>query len=434
MLGINADRRGRARVRDRLRARRPRGRLRGAHLLAEPGHGARAHPDVVPHHHRGRPRAASPAPCSPGCSSACSSPSARVLFGRGGGVRARLRRDDRRAGLPPRRAARQGVKRGLLGLLIAALALLPPLGEPYVLHVAIVVLIHVVYAQALYVIMRMGYLSFGHAGYIALGGYTSALLATKLDVSARGSASSRAALVAAALRVGARHGHAEAARHLLQPVGVRLRRGRERRLPRLRRLRRPRRHRRRAAAGVLRHAAQHATCSSTTSSSSSRWCRSFFLYRLQWTRFGFTLLALRTRDTEALAESIGIDAARHKTLAFVVSCFFCGLMGAVHVPLPALRQPLRLHVLPLHGPDGLRHGRRARQLLGADARHRAAHRARRAALRRGLLQEPRLRGRAARRHPRAARRAHLAAARLPRAAGASARLPAAARRPSTRER
>ena len=56
----------------------------------------------------------------------------------------------------------------------------------------------------------------------------------------------------------------------------------------------------------------------------------FFLYRLQWTRFGFTL-ALRTSATEALAESIGINAARHKTPAFVVSCFFCGLMGAVHV-------------------------------------------------------------------------------------------------------
>jgi len=32
------------------------------------------------------------------------------------------------------------VKRGLLGLLIAALVALPPLGEPYVLHVAITVL------------------------------------------------------------------------------------------------------------------------------------------------------------------------------------------------------------------------------------------------------------------------------------------------------
>ena len=65
-----------------LRPRRRRGRLRGARLLAEPGHGARAHPDVVSHHHRGRPRAASPAPCSPGCSWACSSRSAPSSSGR----------------------------------------------------------------------------------------------------------------------------------------------------------------------------------------------------------------------------------------------------------------------------------------------------------------------------------------------------------------
>src|SRR5258706_6061827 len=70
----------------------------------------------------------------------------------------------------------------LAGVLIALVAL-PPLAEPYLLHVAIVVLINAVYAEALYAIMRMGYLSFGHAGYIAVGAYTSALLATRLGVS-----------------------------------------------------------------------------------------------------------------------------------------------------------------------------------------------------------------------------------------------------------
>ena len=75
------------------------------------------------------------------------------------------------------------VKAAALVVLLVALVALPPLAEPYVLHVAIVVLINAVYAEALYVIMRMGYLSFGHAGYIALGAYTSALLATKLGVS-----------------------------------------------------------------------------------------------------------------------------------------------------------------------------------------------------------------------------------------------------------
>jgi len=75
------------------------------------------------------------------------------------------------------------VKAAALAAVLVALVALPPLAEPYVLHVAIVVLINVVYAQALYVIMRMGYLSFGHAGYIALGAYTSALLSLRLGVS-----------------------------------------------------------------------------------------------------------------------------------------------------------------------------------------------------------------------------------------------------------
>jgi len=38
----------------------------------------------------------------------------------------------------------------------------------------------------------------------------------------------------------------------------------------------------------------------------------------------------RVVTAEALAESVGIASARHKTLAFVASCFFCGLMGAIH--------------------------------------------------------------------------------------------------------
>src|SRR5262249_13207407 len=75
------------------------------------------------------------------------------------------------------------MKAAALAVVLACLVALPPLAEPYILHVAIVVLINVVYAEALYVIMRMGYLSFGHAGYIALGAYTSALLATRFGVS-----------------------------------------------------------------------------------------------------------------------------------------------------------------------------------------------------------------------------------------------------------
>jgi branched-chain amino acid transport system permease protein len=212
---------------------------------------------------------------------------------------------------------------------LAALVLLPPLGEPYVLHVAIVVLIHVVYAQALYVIMRMGYLSFGHAGYIALGGYTSALLATTLGVSpwlgfvagglvaglfawGLGSVTLKLRGIYFSLSVFA---FAEVVNAVFRafevfggPAGIAA-------VPR---------------PGLFgtrlnTHLQFYYVVLAVTLVSV------IFLYRLQWTRFGFTLLSLRTPATEALAESIGINAARHKTLAFVVSCFFCGVMGAVHV-------------------------------------------------------------------------------------------------------
>lgn len=221
------------------------------------------------------------------------------------------------------------MKRALLAIVLAALVLLPPFGAPYVLHVAIVVLIHVVYAQALYVIMRMGYLSFGHAGYIALGGYTSALLATHLGVTpwigfiagavvsglfawALGAVTLKLRGIYFSLSVFAFAEVVNAVFRAFEVFG--------------------------GPAGLA--AVPRPVLFGTKLNTHLQFyyvvlvvalVSLFFLYRLQWTRFGFTLLALRTRETEALAESIGINAARHKTLAFVASCFFCGLMGAVHV-------------------------------------------------------------------------------------------------------
>jgi branched-chain amino acid transport system permease protein len=220
------------------------------------------------------------------------------------------------------------VKLGALAVLLLALVALPPLAEPYILHVAIVVLINVVYAEALYVIMRMGYLSFGHAGYIALGAYTSALLATKLGASvwlgflAAGVVAAVFAWLLGIVTLKLRgiyfslsvFAFAEVVNATFRafdvfggPAGI---------------------------AGVPRpmffgtrlntHLGFYYVVLAVALVSL------VFLYRLAATRFGFTLLALRTRDTETLAESVGIDAARYKTLAFVVSCFFCGVMGAVH--------------------------------------------------------------------------------------------------------
>ena len=66
---------------------------------------------------------------------------------------------------------------------LAILIVLPFLATSYVLHVAIVVLLNVTYAAALYAVLRMGYLSLGHAGFIALGAYASVILSVRLGVS-----------------------------------------------------------------------------------------------------------------------------------------------------------------------------------------------------------------------------------------------------------
>ena len=200
------------------------------------------------------------------------------------------------------------MKVAALGLLLFALAALPPLAEPYLLHVAIVVLINVVYAEALYVIMRMGYLSFGHAGYIALGAYTASLLATKLDVSMwigffagglvaavfawllgmvtlklRGiyfslSVFAFAEVVNAIFRAFDFFGGPAGIANVPRPAffGLRLN----------------------SHLGFYYVVLAAAVLSLV------------LMYRVAGTRFGFTLLALRTRDTEALAESVGIAAAR----------------------------------------------------------------------------------------------------------------------------
>jgi branched-chain amino acid transport system permease protein len=220
------------------------------------------------------------------------------------------------------------VKAASLAVALLALVALPPFAEPYLLHVAIVVLINVVYAEALYVIMRMGYLSFGHAGYIALGAYTSALLATKLGVSvwlgflAGGAVAAALAWLLGVVTLKLRgiyfslsvFAFAEVVNAVFRafevfggPAGIAD-------VPRPTFLG-TRLNSHRGFYYVVLGAAVVSL---------------LFLYRLGATRFGFTLLSLRTRDTETLAESVGIDAARYKTLAFVVSCFFCGLMGAVH--------------------------------------------------------------------------------------------------------
>jgi branched-chain amino acid transport system permease protein len=53
----------------------------------------------------------------------------------------------------------------------------------------------------------------------------------------------------------------------------------------------------------------------------------FVLYRLERSRFGLTFHAVHWQDK--LAESVGVDTRRYRTLAFVIASFFAGLAGAL---------------------------------------------------------------------------------------------------------
>jgi len=54
----------------------------------------------------------------------------------------------------------------------------------------------------------------------------------------------------------------------------------------------------------------------------------FVMYRFERSRFGLTLSAIHFKDS--LAESIGVNARRYRTQAFVVASFFAGVAGALY--------------------------------------------------------------------------------------------------------
>ena len=60
---------------------------------------------------------------------------------------------------------------------------MPAVASTYWMHIAIVVLFNITYTVALFSVLRMGYLSLGHAGFIALGAYTCVVLTVRWNFS-----------------------------------------------------------------------------------------------------------------------------------------------------------------------------------------------------------------------------------------------------------
>ena len=66
------------------------------------------------------------------------------------------------------------------------------------------------------------------------------------------------------------------------------------------------------------------------------------LYRIERSRIGLTYHAIHWQDK--LAESVGVDTFRYRTLAFVISSFFAGLSGALYAHYIGTVAPNRFSV------------------------------------------------------------------------------------------
>jgi branched-chain amino acid transport system permease protein len=66
------------------------------------------------------------------------------------------------------------------------------------------------------------------------------------------------------------------------------------------------------------------------------------LYRVERSRIGLTFHAIHWQDK--LAESVGVDTFRYRTLAFVISSFFAGLAGAIYAHYVGTVNPNRFSV------------------------------------------------------------------------------------------
>ena len=212
--------------------------------------------------------------------------------------------------------------------LLALLLALPFVVSNYWLHVAIVVLMNITYTVALCAVLRMGYLSLGHAGFIALGAYTSVVCSVRFGLSPWLGMVAAAALCGAvawglgALTLRLRGIYFSLAVFAFGEIVVAVARAFDW-------LGGP--------SGIANVPRPSFLGIKLDTHFSFYWLAMAvavlivtFFARLEQTRFGATLLTLKTEPGERLAESVGVDTAAYKATCFAMSCAAVGAMGAVH--------------------------------------------------------------------------------------------------------
>ena len=205
---------------------------------------------------------------------------------------------------------------------------MPAVASTYWMHIAIVVLLNITYTVALFSVLRMGYLSLGHAGFIALGAYTCVVLTVRWDMSpwwgivAAGLVSGAMAWGLGAMTMRLRGIYFSLSIFAFGEIVVAFFRafdwfG--------------------GPSGIANVPRPVFFGHALNDHFSFYWLvlvlALFFmalLYRLQFTRYGAALLTLKTEASERLAQSVGMDSVQLKTATFALSCAVVGTMGAVH--------------------------------------------------------------------------------------------------------
>jgi branched-chain amino acid transport system permease protein len=219
-----------------------------------------------------------------------------------------------------------GVPIALAVLLVLAL-LVPVLGGDYYVHVFALVFTNVILAASLRPSLTCGQLNIGHSGFMSVGAYTSALLAKNLGVPFEISLLSGALLATGvgfaigypALRLRGVYfamvtvAFVEVIR-LIAQLWVPLTRGMS------------------GLSGIPKPSVLGMTLTTKT----EQYYLALFLmlaillvlWRLESSRLGLIWKSIGMADN--LAQSLGVNIARHKLLAFALGCFFAGVAGAFY--------------------------------------------------------------------------------------------------------
>lgn len=221
---------------------------------------------------------------------------------------------------------RLGVLIVLAGLAVFALRV-PQLGGDYYVHIFALVFTNVILAASLRPSLTCGQLNIGHSAFMSIGAYTSALLAKNLSVPFEISLLSGALLAAA---VGLAIGYpslrlrgvyfamvtvafVEVIR-LIAQLWVPLTRGMS------------------GLSGIPKPSVLGITLSTRAGqyylALGLMAATLLVLWKLEHSRLGLIWKSIGMADH--LAQSLGVNIARHKLLAFMLGCFFAGIAGAFY--------------------------------------------------------------------------------------------------------